>query len=45
MKFYELRPKLPTGLQSFADIRSSGNIYVDKTMFVYRIAQVRVRKW
>ncbi len=41
MKFYELRPKLPTGLQSFADIRSSGNIYVDKTMFVYRIAQVR----
>lgn len=30
--------KLPIGIQSFADIRKDGYLYVDKTAYVYRLA-------
>ncbi|MDR1637457.1 MAG: AAA family ATPase, partial [Treponema sp.] len=31
--------KLPIGIQDFEDIRESGYLYVDKTAYVYRLAQ------
>ena len=30
--------KYPIGIQSFADIRKRGFVYVDKTAFIYRMA-------
>ena len=38
MDFRELKLKLPTASQSFANLRSNGKIYVDKTDFVYELA-------
>lgn len=34
--------KLPIGIQSFEKLRSEGFVYVDKTAFVYRLAQAGV---
>ena len=36
-----IRPgrKLPIGIQSFEKLRSEGFLYVDKTAFVYQLAQ------
>ena len=33
MDFDQLSKRLPTGMESFVDIRRSGAIYVDKTPF------------
>jgi len=30
--------KLPAGIQDFEDLRTTGNLYVDKTAYVYRLA-------
>ncbi|MDR2029048.1 MAG: AAA family ATPase, partial [Spirochaetaceae bacterium] len=30
--------KMPIGIQDFEDIRTSGYVYVDKTAYVYRLA-------
>jgi len=30
--------KLPAGIQDFEDLRTNGNFYVDKTAYVYRLA-------
>jgi len=30
--------KLPAGIQDFEDLRTDGNLYVDKTLYVYRLA-------
>ena len=38
MDFRELKLKLPTASQSFANLRSNGKVYVDKTDFVYELA-------
>ena len=38
MNFRELKLKLPTGSQSFADLRNKGKVYVDKTAYVYELA-------
>ena len=38
MNFRELKLKLPTGSQSFADLRNKGKVYVDKTDYVYDLA-------
>ena len=38
MSFRELKLKLPTSCQSFADLRQDGKIYVDKTAYVYELA-------
>ena len=29
--------KLPVGIQDFEDLRTNGNVYVDKTAYVYRL--------
>lgn len=34
--------KLPIGIQSFEKLRSEGFLYVDKTAFVFRLAQAGV---
>ena len=36
--FDELTDRLPISCQSFAELRSSGAVYVDKTGFVYKLA-------
>jgi hypothetical protein len=37
--------KYPIGIQTFADIREGGYIYIDKTGYVFRLAQnYRTRK-
>lgn len=41
MDFHQLTARLPTGKESFVDIRRSGAVYVDKTPLVYKIARVR----
>ena len=41
MDFYALRSRLPTGSHEFATMRRDGNVYVDKTLFVYKLAQTR----
>ena len=38
MDFDKLCAQLPTSTQSFADMRRTGTPYVDKTLFVYKIA-------
>lgn len=38
MDFTDLDNMLPTGDQTFADMRQEGNIYVDKTSYVYKLA-------
>ncbi|MDO4806269.1 MAG: AAA family ATPase, partial [Coriobacteriales bacterium] len=30
--------KLPIGIQSFSDVRGDGYVYVDKTEYIYRMA-------
>ena len=44
MDFRDLKLKLPTASQSFANLRSNGKIYVDKTAFVQKIAGTRKPK-
>lgn len=40
MNIFNTSPrKLPIGIQSFEKLRSEGFVYVDKTAFVYRLAQ------
>ena len=34
----ENRRKLPAGIQDFEDLRTNGNLYVDKTAYVYQLA-------
>ena len=34
----ENRRKLPAGIQDFEDLRTTGNLYVDKTAYVYQLA-------
>jgi len=34
----ENRRKLPAGIQDFEDLRTTGNLYVDKTAYIYRLA-------
>ncbi len=41
MDFHQLCEQLPTGKESFVDIRRCGAIYVDKTLFVYKLALAR----
>lgn len=36
----DITRKLPIGIQTFADIRTNGYLYVDKTAFVWRIANM-----
>ena len=38
MDFDQLYKRLPTGMESFVDIRRSGAIYVDKTPFLLKLA-------
>ncbi|MDR1380718.1 MAG: AAA family ATPase, partial [Tannerella sp.] len=35
---YERR-KLPVGVQDFEKLRTGGNVYVDKTAYIYRLLQ------
>jgi len=32
--------KLPAGIQDFEDLRTNGNLYVDKTLYIYRLANI-----
>ena len=32
--------KLPAGIQDFEDLRTNGNLYVDKTVYIYRLANI-----
>ena len=41
MDFDQLSKRLPTGMESFVDIRRSGAIYVDKTPFLLKLARRR----
>ena len=43
MDFHQLTARLPTGRESFVDIRRSGAVYVDKTPLVYKIARKMMR--
>lgn len=36
----DITRKLPIGIQTFADIRTNGYLYIDKTAFVWRIANM-----
>jgi len=38
MEYNALLRKLPIGIQTFVDIRQGNYLYVDKTAFVWRIA-------
>jgi hypothetical protein len=29
--------KIPAGIQDFEDLRTTGNLYVDKTAYIYRL--------
>ena len=41
MDFDDLESRLPTAMASFAELRRSGSVYVDKTAFVQKIAGTR----
>ena len=41
MDFDDLESRLPTAMASFAELRRSGSVYVDKTAFVQKIAGSR----
>ena len=41
LKFNELQNRLPTAFQSFAELRTGGAVYVDKTAFVQALAENR----
>ena len=36
--------KLPVGIQDFEDLRTTGNLYVDKTLYIYRLAIAGLEK-
>lgn len=43
--YLKLRAKLPMGEQNFADLRAAKKIYVDKTDFIFNLAQDNIPKF
>lgn len=43
--YLKLRAKLPMGEQNFADLRAADKIYVDKTNFIFNLAQDNIPKF
>jgi hypothetical protein len=40
---YEMR-KLPIGIQDFEKLRTGGHVYVDKTEYVYQLANTGLKR-